>query len=107
MAKDLPAAQVADAAPVSDLCNLGPRTVDMLATIGISNVGELKEVGYLDTYLSMKARYPRNINRMWLYALFSALNDKSCIRLSIDEKAVLEAQMQARIAEVEAKKHGS
>jgi len=86
--------------PVNVMRNLGPRSVEMLEEVGINNVGELKEAGYIDAYLSMKIRWPRHINRMALYALYGAFHDENCVKLSRETKDKIEKKLQKRMKEI-------
>jgi len=88
---------------IEELRNLGPRCAYYLEEVGINTPEELRKIGYIDAYLSLKTRFPRNINRMMLYALYGALSAKDCMKLSASEKQHLEEEMQSRIAKAQRK----
>jgi DNA transformation protein len=57
---------------ICDLRNLGPRSEDILATVGIRTAKELRERGALETYLALRrAGHSQSLNLLW--ALVGAL----------------------------------
>jgi DNA transformation protein len=62
-------------APVSTLRNLGPRSDEMLALIGIRSARELRDADPYDVYRRQKGTVPgTSLNA--LYALIGALEDR-------------------------------
>ena len=88
------------AKPIEMLINIGPRMAYYLAEIGIESEQELRKVGYLDAYLSLRALQPRIMNRMALYALYGALSNQDCMKLTTGEKQSLERELQARLSQL-------
>jgi DNA transformation protein len=82
-------------APVSSLRNLGPAMEKYCAEAGVTSAAQLKKLGYLEVYLRLKARYPRHMNRMALYALYGALTNQDCMALPQAIKDRLERELQA------------
>lgn len=87
------------AAPVSALRNLGPRMEQHLREVGIGDAATLRAVGYMEAYLRLRFVNPRVMNRMALYALYGALHDEDCMKLSNTVKQALEAKLQAALRE--------
>jgi DNA transformation protein and related proteins len=61
------------AEPVSDLRNLGPKSRQWLAAIGIHTVADLRAAGAVPTYVALK-RSRGGISLNMLYALVGALD---------------------------------
>ena len=61
-----------NAEPVSDLRNLGPKSREWLAAIGIHTVADLRAAGAVPTYVALK-RARGGISLNMLYALVGAL----------------------------------
>jgi len=79
---------------ISEMKNLGPKSTEMLAKIGIHTRQDLENTGAVDCYLILKNQgYPVNLNM--LYALESALLDINIINLSNDIKQHLQAAIKA------------
>lgn len=58
---------------IRDLRNLGPRSEEMLATIGIGSVEQLRSVGAVRAYVAMKRRnVTGSLNSLW--AIVGALD---------------------------------
>jgi len=62
------------AAPVSDLRNLGPKSREWLAAIGIHSVADLRAAGAVPVYVALK-RARSGVSLNLLYALVGALED--------------------------------
>ena len=60
--------------PVSDLRNLGPRSREWLAAIGIHTVAELRAAGAVPAYVALK-HANRRVSLNMLYALVGAIDD--------------------------------
>jgi len=79
---------------ISEMKNLGPKSTEMLAKIGIYTRQDLEDIGAVDCYLILKNQgYHVNLNM--LYALESALLDIHIINLSTDIKQHLQAAIKA------------
>lgn len=89
-----------DHLPITRLRNLGSVSMRQLAEIDISNVGELRALGSVRAYASLKLRFPRtSLNA--LYAIEAGLRGVHWQRITPDEKtalreAVIEALANAR-----------
>ncbi len=59
-----------------------------LAEIGITNIGELKSLGSVRAYASLKLRFPR-ISLNALYAIEAGLRGIHWQRITPDEKTIL------------------
>ena len=86
-------------AKLSDLRNLGPRMEYYLQEVGITTEAELRTAGPVTAYLSVKAAFPRTMNRMALYAIYGALSDQDCMRLPEETKQWLEEELQKHAAD--------
>ena len=62
-----------DAGPVSDLRNLGPKSREWLAAMGIHNVADLRAAGAVPTYVALK-RARGGVSLNMLYALVGAID---------------------------------
>lgn len=79
---------------ISELKNLGPKSTEMLAKIGIHTKEELEKTGAVDCYLILKHQ-GFNVNLNMLYALESALLDINIQHLGNDIKQHLQAAIKA------------
>ena len=61
------------AEPVSNLRNLGPKSREWLAAIGIHNVADLRAAGAVPTYVALK-RARGGVSLNMLYALVGAID---------------------------------
>jgi len=86
--------RVPDSAPPSALPGLGPKSERALAEVGVENVGQLREIGYLDAWHRLKFMDPGWNHLAGLYALYGALNNLPWIAVARDEalKARLKAE---------------
>lgn len=76
--------------PVDRLRNLGPKSVEWLAAIGIHTAEDLIEVGYAAAYQELIATGTARPHRMLLYALAGAVMDRDCMGFTRDEKREIE-----------------
>jgi DNA transformation protein len=60
---------------ISALKNLGPRSAEQLAAVGITTAEELDAAGSLEAYRRLKAAFPADITLVMLYSLEGALLD--------------------------------
>lgn len=75
-------------APLSDLPNLGPKSVAMLAQAGIQTVSQLRKVGAVQAYVATKAANPQaGLNLLW--ALEGALTGRDWKAVADTERASL------------------
>ncbi|MBA4275036.1 MAG: competence protein TfoX [Alphaproteobacteria bacterium] len=81
--------------PISQLRNLGPAIERYCAEIGIPDAETLQSIGYMETYLRLRALQPRIMNRMALYALYGAMHDVDCMKLPADIKQHLNDELDA------------
>lgn len=79
---------------ISEMKNLGPKSTEVLAKIGIHTKEDLEEIGAVDCYLILK-KQGYNINLNMLYALESALLNINILHLSNDIKQHLQAAIKA------------
>jgi hypothetical protein len=82
---------------LTTLRNLGPAMEHYCREVGVDSAEALRKRGYLSTYLAIKARHPRHMNRMGLYALYGALTDQDCMRLPDAIKQALEKELTAAL----------
>lgn len=75
--------------PISTLPNLGPKTADWLAAIGITTETELRAIGPVKAWKRLKASQPDTITVNALYALHGALTNRHWASLEPDLRAEL------------------
>ena len=63
----------------------------MLAEIGVTTAEQVREIGAPMLYVMLKHRHGKHVNRIWLWALAGALQDRHWNSFSDDEKAALDA----------------
>ena len=69
--------------------NLGPRSVEWLAEVGVTTPAHLEEVGSIGAYLRVRERQPR-VSLNLLFALEGALLDVHWAKLPADLKRRLQ-----------------
>jgi DNA transformation protein and related proteins len=69
--------------------NMGPKSREWLAGVGIHTLEEVAELGVVETYKRVKAAYPEKVTLNMLYGLQAALLDIAWIELPPDIKAQL------------------
>ena len=79
--------------PVAEMKNLGQKTARWLADIDIHTEADLRERGIIEAYLELKARDPRKVNLMMLWALQGALMDINCLYLPDEIKDALKVEL--------------
>ncbi len=72
--------------PVGALKNLGPQMTAWLEAVGIGTRSELARAGAPMAYLMLRHQF-KGINRLALYALFGALEDRHLNSYAPEEKA--------------------
>ena len=87
-------AHLDDAAPVESVRYIGPKSKVELNAIGILTVGDLKRIGVIDAYLTIKRKgYPASINFVW--AMFAGLLGVDFHRIPLEFKAAVRAELEA------------
>lgn len=83
---------------LESLLNLGPRSVSMLRSAGITTLVELEELGAVEAYLMLKREnIPVSLNM--LYAIHGALNNVHWNQLDRQERANLIMELDDRMEE--------
>jgi DNA transformation protein len=75
--------------PIATLPNLGPKTADWLAEIGINTETELRAVGPIAAWQRLKLAQPEKITVNALYALHGALTNQHWASLTQELRAEL------------------
>lgn len=88
-----------DSAPPSSLRNLGPRSDEMLAAIGIRSAGQLRRAGAVPTWLRLKRAQP-GVSLNALYALAGAIDDVHWLTIKRERRLALLGEVEARTAAV-------
>jgi DNA transformation protein and related proteins len=87
-------AHLDDSAPVESVRYIGPKSKIELNAIGIITVGDLKRVGVIDAYLTIKnTGLPVSINFVW--AMFAGLLGVDFNRVPPEFKAAVRAELKA------------
>lgn len=55
--------------------NMGPKSTEWLASIGVHTLGDVAALGVVETYKRVKAAYPDKVSLNLLYGLQAALLD--------------------------------
>lgn len=79
--------------PLSDLPNLGPRSCEWLAGIGIRTVAELQRMGPVPAYLALK-RARRSVSLNMLYALVGAVEGVHWVEVKRERRLELLLQLE-------------
>jgi DNA transformation protein len=69
--------------------NLGPKSSEWLAAIGVHSLDDVARLGVVETYKRVKAAYPEKVTLNMLYGLQAALLDIPWNELPPDIKAQL------------------
>ncbi len=69
-----------------DLKGLGPKSEEVLLSIGIGSPKELKEVGALEAFIRMKKHGGINPSLNFLYAMIGALENRNWLDIARDER---------------------
>ncbi len=81
--------------PSSKLLNLGPKSVAMLASIGIHTRVDLAARGAVETFITLKATgQPVSLNMLW--ALEGALSERHWREVARDDRLRLLMELDAR-----------
>lgn len=76
------------------LKNIGPKTAERLALVGLNTIGGLREVGAVEAYVRLKKLNPEFISVVGLYAMQAGLMDLHWLHLpqEIKQTVIKEAQ---------------
>ena len=80
---------------VSQLKNLGPRSAEWLADVGVHTRSDLEAIGAAMAYRMVRHCHLGRANAMLLYALHGALADRHWNSYSPEERAALRADADA------------
>ena len=78
---------------MADLRNLGPKSRQWLAEIGITTFEEIERLGSVEVYRRLKASRPREVSLNMLYGLEAAILDIPWQHLPQDVKDQLKVQV--------------
>lgn len=73
--------------------NIGPRSRQWLAEIGIYTIRDLRNAGAIPTYKILKERYPRKVSLNLLWGLEAAIRDMDWRELTETDKEELKQQL--------------
>jgi DNA transformation protein and related proteins len=74
--------------------NIGPKSEQWLADVGIHTLDDVVNLGVVETYKRVKAAYPEKVSLNLLYALQAALLDLPWNELPPDLKEELKQQVE-------------
>ena len=74
--------------------NIGPKTKQWLASIGVHTLDDVVNLGVVETYKRVKAAYPEKVSLNLLYGLQAALLDLPWNELPPDIKEELKRQVE-------------
>jgi DNA transformation protein and related proteins len=74
--------------------NMGPKSSEWLASIGVHSLEDVAKLGVVETYKRVKAAYPEKVSLNLLYGLQAALLDISWHELPADIKEELKRQVE-------------
>ncbi len=73
--------------------NMGPKSREWLASIGVNTLDDVAKLGVVETYKRVKAAYPEKVSLNLLYGLQAALLDLPWNELPPDIKEELRRQV--------------
>jgi len=73
--------------------NMGPKSKEWLASVGIHTLDDVAELGVVESYRRVKAAYPEKVSLNLLYGLQAALLDLPWNELPLDIKNELKRQV--------------
>ena len=76
--------------------NIGPKSRQWLASIGVHTLDDVVSLGVVGTYKRVKAAYPDKVSLNLLYALQAALLDLPWNELPPDIKEELKQQVESQ-----------
>lgn len=74
--------------------NLGPKSMEWLASIGIFSLDDVVRIGVAETYIRVKAAHPEKVSLNLLYGLQAALLDISINELPLDIREQLKREVE-------------
>jgi len=74
--------------------NIGPKSSEWLASVGVYTLDDVLNLGVVETYKRVKAAYPEKVSLNLLYGLQAALLDLPWNELPHDIKAELKRQVE-------------
>ena len=74
--------------------NMGPKSTEWLAAVGIHTLGDVAQLGVVETYKRVRAAYPEKVTLNLLWGLQSALLDLPRNELPPDIKEELRKQVE-------------
>jgi hypothetical protein len=74
--------------------NIGPKSSEWLASVGIHSLEDVANIGVVESYLRVKSAYPDKVSLNLLYGLQAALLDIPWDKLPPDIKAELKSQVE-------------
>ncbi len=76
--------------------NLGPKSREWLASIGVHTLEDVAALGVVETYKRVKGVYPEKVSLNLLYALQAAMLGLPWNELPLDIKESLKKQIEAQ-----------
>ena len=73
--------------------NIGPRSRQWLAEVGIYTINDLRNVGSVTTYKILKERYPEKVSLNLLWGLEAAIRDVDWRELTETDKEELKRRL--------------
>ncbi|MBV6402802.1 MAG: hypothetical protein CNIPEHKO_03116 [Anaerolineales bacterium] len=74
--------------------NLGPKSSEWLASVGVHSLDDVARLGVVETYKRVKAAYPEKVTLNMLWGLQAALLDIPWNELPLDIKEELRRQVE-------------
>ncbi len=74
--------------------NMGPKSSEWLASVGVHTLDDVVNLGVVETYKRVKAAYPEKVSLNLLYGLQAALLDLPWNELPPDIKQELKRQVE-------------
>ena len=74
--------------------NIGPKSSEWLASVGVYTLDDVVNLGVVETYKRVKAAYPEKVSLNLLYGLQAALLDLPWNELPPDIKEELKQQVE-------------
>lgn len=74
--------------------NLGPKSSEWLASIGVFTIDDVVKIGVVETYKQVKAAYPEKVSLNMLYGLQAAVMNINWKDLPVDIKEDLKIQVE-------------
>lgn len=78
------------------MINLGPKSREWLASVGINTLDDVAELGAVEAYKKVKAAFPEKVSLNLLYALQGALLDLPWNELPPGMKEELKREVEQR-----------